>query len=292
MKNQELQTMGTSVYFRPEIWTVIRQIAEVFIKSGALSADVANAAQLTMKLQAGYELGMQPIESMNSLYIVGGRVTMWGEAVLRRLRKFGYKVKYIESNDLICKVKVTAPDGEEFIDEATYADAEKSGWTKDRNGKIKFNYKCPKNKLRYNAIRTLIKFNCPEVLGEMELKESAEDYVEAEIVVDEVKKEHKKEIPKEVKGEQPKEEEEEKKPIKKDEKEATTIEENIIGEIHEIVGAILLKQEKEATTKNIEIFINGGLDKLFSANRLTELTEKDLNHYINILKRVLKKDEK
>ena len=188
MKNQELQTMGTSVYFRPEIWNVIRQIAEVFIKSGALSADVANAAQLTMKLQAGYELGMQPIESMNSLYIVGGRVTMWGEAVLRRLRKFGYKVKYIESNDLICKVKVTAPDGEEFIDEATYADAEKSGWTKDRNGKIKFNYKCPKNKLRYNAIRTLIKFNCPEVLGEMELKESAEDYVEAEIVVDDVKK--------------------------------------------------------------------------------------------------------
>ena len=314
MEEKQLQTIETSVYFKPEIWSVIKQMAEVFIKSGALSVDVKNAPQLMMKLQAGYELGMQPIESMNSLYIVGGRITMWGEAVLGRLRKFNYKLTYIESTDIICKVKVTAPDGEEFFDEATYADAEKSGWTKDKFGKLKFNYKCPKNKLRYNAIRTLIKFNCPEILGSIDIKEAADDYVElkektdayieAEIAIAEMKKEPKKALPTEVKiGEEPKMKINQK-PEKEIPREVKTkpvpevgkAKDFLIKEIAEIAEKIIkqraIKEEREFNEKDVVSFVESGADKLFGANRISDLDVKELEHYVNTLTIALKKDEK
>lgn len=321
---KELQTIEKSVYFNPKIWDQMQRIGQAFMQSNALSADIRNLPQLMMKLQAGYELGMQPIESLNSLYLVGGKVTMWGEAVLRRLRHFGFKLEYIESNDKICKVKAISPDGEEFLDQATFEEAEKSGWTKDRAGKIKFNYKCPADKLRYNAIRRLCKFYCPEVLGNMDMKESADDYVEAEVVEEKKpeKKEKKEEV--EIKEEEepkmkPKEVEE--KPIKKEKKIEVPKETKIPKEIKEkdfpkaiekleeekeerkkikearaiVVKLFKIKGKDDPTKwkeKDLEGFMSTGIDNLFATQKLEDLDDEELDKYINLINQQITKHQK
>ncbi len=258
---KQVASVSTSVYFNPIIWEQMTRIGATLYNSGALTSDIKNSAMLMMKLQAGYELGMQPVQSLNSLYIVGGLVTIWGEEVLRRFIKAGYKHKYLQFDEKKCIFQITCPDGTVYVEEATYEEAEKSGWTKDRSGKLKFNYKCPTDKIRYNAIRRMAKFNCSEVLGNLEVKEYAEDITQidpetGEHIVEkktEEKKEEKtvkKETPTDEPTFTPKKREEEVK--EKTEKKAENVEIKVTGEkVGDAIEDSFLPEEKKA--ENVEI---------------------------------------
>ena len=54
-------------------------IGEVFAKSG-MFPDVKSQAQAVVKILAGKELGLSPFESMGSIYVVNGRLSLTAKA--------------------------------------------------------------------------------------------------------------------------------------------------------------------------------------------------------------------
>lgn len=175
------QAMKVSTTFMdPNIWSQIRSMAKIFHDSRALPACIQNEPQLVMVLQAGFEMGMTPVESIKSLYIVNGTINTYAAATVKRLKEHGWVVKYTDENETSCTAVITK-DGQEYSETMTLKMAEDSGYTKDRGGNLKVGWKAGLNrklKLRYGALSIIIKTYVPEVLGAAnDIAEVAEDAV-------------------------------------------------------------------------------------------------------------------
>ena len=169
---------STSSSFDPIIYAQMKQLATDLIAGGAISPDADTPEKLVVKLQAGIEVGMKPVESMNSLYIVNGRVTIWGSALIKRIRLSGWTVAYKDEDAEKCTIVVTK-DGETIEDTFLFKDAQDSGYTSTSTGVFKVGWKQGQNrklKMRYGAASQLVKTYLPEVLGTIAgVKEVDED---------------------------------------------------------------------------------------------------------------------
>lgn len=158
-------TKETSL-LNPEIYVQMKILAQDFINSKAIPSCWQSAAQVLVGLQTGLEMGMKPMESMNSLYVVNGAVNIWGKAVTKRLRLHGYLIKY--TNETVEQVTATITKNQEkYSFTFKYADAIASGYTRDSQGREKIGWKAGQNrllKLRYGALSALLKTEVPEVL--------------------------------------------------------------------------------------------------------------------------------
>jgi len=190
---QKAEMVATQVAFvNPIAFAQMKMVADAYVKDGAVSSDVKNASQMLMKLQAGAEMGMTPTESLSSLYLVNGRLTIFGQAVPRRLKLHGWDIQYKDGEDECTaivykggKVKYSADfqfDGfekqpkEMYVETLTMADAAASdgasgpGWKAGRNRKLK---------LRYGALAAILKTYLPHLLGPAsDLTETANDFQE------------------------------------------------------------------------------------------------------------------
>lgn len=190
MDNNKLTTTS---YFSPAVWGQMKEMATTFIESKALPKNIENAAQAIMIMQAGYEMGMKPLEAVKSLYIVNGQINIWGAALVRRIREHGWTIEYKMGVERGGNVTAIIRKGKERYEQTAYFDsAEKSGYTKDYSGKAKIGWREGTNrelKLKYLAISMLIKTKVAEVLGSInDIQEVAEDYPVEEIVSDTPKK--------------------------------------------------------------------------------------------------------
>ncbi len=156
-------------------------ISEELGKSKALPAFIQNNSQLAMVLLAGKESGMGVIESLNSYYIVNGKVTIYGQAVLIQLKRAGFSVKWGACDDKSATVTVIAPDKSENTETFTIEEAVKGGNT---GNPVWQKYK--KSMLRWKALAANVRFFCPEVLYGSYVKEDIEadstEVIEAETV--------------------------------------------------------------------------------------------------------------
>lgn len=182
IKNAEIKneviTAGSDNDYNLGKWEIMRKMADDMVKSGALPQS-DNVHTIMIKMQAGREMGLKPIESIKAFYIVKGVLNIFGDAVIRRLREHGWTIKpYIEEPNS-CTATITKGE-ETFSETFTFAEAEKSGWTKSSAG-LKPGWVEGINrrrKLRYGAMSTLIKTYVPEVLGgAADIAEIAEDTV-------------------------------------------------------------------------------------------------------------------
>lgn len=187
----ELVTTG---YFNPQVWAQMKDMSQTFFTSHAIPSYISNAPQLTMILQAGYEMGMKPVEAMKSLYIVNGNINLWGSAIIRRLREHGWRIQYEMKTEKggTCVATVTKGD-EKYTETMSFESAELSGYTKSKEGSLKVGWKAGVNrnlKLRYGVISMIVKTYIPEVLGSAsDIVEVAEDrpIEEGEIVAEPAK---------------------------------------------------------------------------------------------------------
>lgn len=148
-------------FFNPKIWVQMQRMATAFKESGALPA-TDNMAMIMMKIQAGYEMGMKPLESVKAFYFVKGSLNIFGSAVIRRLREHGWTITYKDEPNK-CTATIKKGD-EEYTDSFTYEEAKRSGWANETkpawidgiNRRLK---------LRYGVASLLIKTYVPEVLG-------------------------------------------------------------------------------------------------------------------------------
>lgn len=159
-------------------------MAHHFVEAGCFGADVKNAAQAYVKIQAGLEMGMAPMEAMNSLYMVNGKLTIWGSAIPKRLREHGWTIEYVESD--MTKATVRIKKGDQIYEESCTVEE----LTKLKSRAVQF---APKEKLRYHALSRLIRFYVPEVLnsGTIYIQEELVDdgivYTEAAVVPETIK---------------------------------------------------------------------------------------------------------
>ncbi len=172
-------------FFDPVIWAQMNGMAQKFVESKALSQS-ENAGTLIMKMQAGREMGMGPIESIKSFYFVKGIINIFGVATTRRLREHGWRLEFRDTPNT-CTATITKGD-EKYSDTLTFEEASKSGWTHAQGG-LKPGWLEGANrklKLRYGALSLLIKTYVPEVLGSAtDIAEIADDM--APVISGEVK---------------------------------------------------------------------------------------------------------
>lgn len=175
MTEKPKASMVKTDFFDPIIWAQMSGMAQKFVDSKALS-ESENAAKLIMKMQAGREMGMGPIESLKAFYFVNGTMNIFGAAMTRRLREHGWSLTYTDTSDA-CTATITKGD-EKYSDTLTFAEAQKSGWTTSSRGPKPgwMEGANRKLKLRYGALSMLIKSYVPEVLGAaVDIAEVADD---------------------------------------------------------------------------------------------------------------------
>lgn len=194
--SQLVNTQKTNV-IDPIAWKQIKGMAETLIVSKALPEYIKNKEQAVVVMQAGYEMGMKPVEALNSLYIVNGQITIWGKALAKRFRLHGYTLSYKDKENESTVTATHQKTGEVLTETMTFEEAEQSGYTKTNSGSLKFGWKQGSNrklKLRYGALNKMLKTQCPEILesaqGVAEVYQdsmSPEDYKEVqegEVVTD------------------------------------------------------------------------------------------------------------
>jgi hypothetical protein len=184
-------------YFNPVLWSQMKGMAATFVRSGALPKHLDTLEKVIVQMQTGIEMGMKPMESIQSLYIVNGNVNIWGKATVKALRKHGWTIAYPDETETSCTARVTNNEtGETYEETFNYEDAVNSGYTIDSYNKEKVGWKKGANriqKMRYNALSKIIKSYIPEVLeGVSDIQEVAEDYMVIDIEDEGKKKDIKK----------------------------------------------------------------------------------------------------
>lgn len=162
-------------YFNMNAWRAMREMANTFIQSQALPAHIRNAAQLMVVFQTGRELGMLPMESVNSLYLVNGRLALQGVAMLRKMHSAGVKIKWESESDSGAKVTLSGLDRSPYTTEFTAEDARKAGLIPAAPGSPWTKY--PKNMFRWRALSNAARLFCPDVIQNLYLVEELSDNV-------------------------------------------------------------------------------------------------------------------
>lgn len=178
LKKQTWQTQ-TDV-FNPIVYQQFKVMASDLAKAGALPTGL-NAEQALVIMQFGSELGIKPFTALQSIYIVKGKLVLYGSMVISRLTEDGYRVEYedkVSDKDDENSCTVTVTKGNEIITETyTFEMARKSGYTMGQSG-MKAGWVAGTNrklKLRYGAVSTLLKTKLPHLLNGAEIKEVWED---------------------------------------------------------------------------------------------------------------------
>lgn len=136
-----------------------KQIAQVFFESGIFK-NVKSAAQAMVKIIAGREQGLAPIQSMSSVFIFDDKICYFTKVFLAKIKKskiYDYKVK--ESNDKSCAIDFYRESKLLGTTTYTYQDAIKAGLVNRDVWK-----KYPQLMLYYRASSNGIKMFMPEIL--------------------------------------------------------------------------------------------------------------------------------
>ena len=166
-------------WMNPERWNMMKTMAETFIQSQAMPASIKNAAQAIMVMQAGYEAGMQPIESLASFAPINGKMTMYGDALIAKVIQAGHTIEWGECTDRTATVTITRKDtGKSMTETYKIEEAHASGLL----GKDVWQ-KYPKRMLKYKVFSEVAHFFVADALRGLDLREIVEsEYVPVEVV--------------------------------------------------------------------------------------------------------------
>lgn len=153
-----------------EDWETINLVAQTLRQGGVMPNSIDTLPKMVVALQAGKEIGLSPIESMNSLYFVNGKIAMYGEAVPNQLYRAGHSIKWGKCDDKQAEVTVVRGDnGESMTTKLTMQQAIERGYTKNAVWQ-----KFPENMLKWRALSMTAKFIAPDALKGVGIKEDLE----------------------------------------------------------------------------------------------------------------------
>lgn len=138
-------------------------IGEVFAASG-MFPDIKTQAQAVVKIMAGKELGLSPLQSVCGIYMVNGRLALQANvmaSLIRRSEKYEYTVDSLTAEE--CTISFYDISDEESsplgVSNFTIKDAAKAGLVNKDNWK---NH--PKNMLFARALSNGVRWYCPDAI--------------------------------------------------------------------------------------------------------------------------------
>lgn len=134
---------------------MLLEMSKHFVASGAFPKAM-NAEQCYTIMQAGKEMGMAPMESLQSLYIVNGSISPHGKGMIAMLTGAGYRMQYLNETKEGVTVQVTK-GGEKYEHKVHHTD---QLLMNSRAMKI-----AKQNKMRYHGIRQIINFHLPHLFS-------------------------------------------------------------------------------------------------------------------------------
>lgn len=138
-------------------------LGEVFIKSGMFK-DVKSQAQAVVKIIAGKEIGLAPMESMQNIYMTpDGKIGVMAKivgALIKKSKKYDYTVEKLDDTE--CSIVFSRVDSGKNVElgKSTFSlkDAAKAGLVNKDNYK---NY--PRNMNFARALMNGARWYCPDV---------------------------------------------------------------------------------------------------------------------------------
>ncbi len=140
------------------------ELGKVFAESGTFP-DIKSAAQGCIKVLAGKELGLSPMQSLNSFYFVAGRLGIVAQtmaALVKKSGKYDYKVDTHTAEECVISFYRKDQNQMEKIGESRFdiKMAAKAGIVNKDNWK---NY--PMNMLFARALMNGIRWHCPDAVS-------------------------------------------------------------------------------------------------------------------------------
>lgn len=137
-------------------------LGDVFVKSG-MFPDLKSQAQAVVKILAGRELGLSPLQSMTDIYMVNGKVALQAKliaALIKKSGKYDYHIDKLDNEE--CAISFFQINGKkEKIGDSFFSikDAAKAGIV---NKEVWKNY--PRNMLFARAVSNGARLFCADIV--------------------------------------------------------------------------------------------------------------------------------
>ena len=150
----------------------MRTASQLILQSGMCPDGYKTAPQVFVGLQTGAEIGLKPMQALNSIAVIHGRPTLWGDSALGMVRRSGLLTAFSEEvtgtgDNMVAKVVSTREDKFTVTSEFSAQDAKKARlW--DKKGPWQTH---PKRMLKYKARAFNLRDNFSDILMGMHLTE-------------------------------------------------------------------------------------------------------------------------
>ncbi len=149
----------------PATFNEVSSMAKAFVQSGYFS-DTKQLAQAIVKIQAGKELGLPPVYSMQNINLIRDRLTSSANTMAMLVKKSGrYNYRIKEHTDQACTITFYELDGEKWLDVGassfTMEDAKRANLVKPDSGWMKY----PRAMLFSRAISQGARMYAPDAIG-------------------------------------------------------------------------------------------------------------------------------
>ena len=132
----------------------LERLAKILHQSG-LFPDVKNVAEAITKIEYGREIGVLPVQSLSTIWIIKGIPCVKTQVMIALALSKGIKFKILKSDETICQIEFSRKDFEPHIETFTIDDAKKLKYTDKtayvQQPKIMNRYRCFSNGLRIYA---------------------------------------------------------------------------------------------------------------------------------------------
>lgn len=163
--NNSLPTVNPTP--KQEEWKLMNTIAKRMLSTGFLPSHIKNENQALMIMLTGREMGIPPMLSLRSLFVIDQRVGMSAQLMVSQVKKTGLGKFEIKSDDDLAEVKATRLDtGDSFTSKWSKADAKRAGLLYKNNWQ-----KYPKQMLINRALAETCRFLFPDLLANIYTEE-------------------------------------------------------------------------------------------------------------------------
>ncbi len=155
------------------------EFAGMMSKSSIVPKDYQNnPGNVLVAIQWGMEIGLQPLQSMQSIAVINGRPSIWGDAMLALVRSSGLLESINEDvtdSKAVCTIKRRGE--QEVVREFSMQDAKQAGLTGKQGPWAQY----PKRMLQMRARAFALRDVFPDVLRGVHVAEEAQDMSERDM---------------------------------------------------------------------------------------------------------------
>jgi len=155
------------------------EFAGMMSKSSIVPKDYQNnPGNILVAIQWGMEIGLQPLQSMQSIAVINGRPSIWGDAMLALVRSSGLLEAINEDvteSKAVCTIKRRGE--QEVVREFSLQDAKQAGLTGKQGPWSQY----PKRMLQMRARAFTLRDVFPDVLRGVHVAEEAQDMSERDM---------------------------------------------------------------------------------------------------------------